>query len=115
MLVKCPRCGGIGKIQAYAHVEEGICFLCEGIKFIEQAEAEKFIISEAKKDKNRAERNAKREEYCRQEREKQEARLKANKEKRQIKNNCKENQPEEWKYEGSAQQGIDYFFDEIDK
>ncbi|MBW2638125.1 MAG: hypothetical protein JRC86_11520, partial [Deltaproteobacteria bacterium] len=26
----CPRCGGHGDIPRYAHVEEGICFLCWG-------------------------------------------------------------------------------------
>ena len=27
---KCPKCGGTGRLECYAHVEAGICFLCDG-------------------------------------------------------------------------------------
>jgi len=26
----CPRCGGLGKIEVYSHINNGICFECNG-------------------------------------------------------------------------------------
>lgn len=32
----CPKCGGSGKLQQYAHIENGLCFKCLGVgKWIE--------------------------------------------------------------------------------
>lgn len=28
--VKCPRCNGTGNVPSFAHVQEGICFRCDG-------------------------------------------------------------------------------------
>lgn len=27
---ECPKCGGTGYIQAFAHIQNGVCFWCEG-------------------------------------------------------------------------------------
>lgn len=115
MLVKCPRCGGKGIIPSYMHVDNGVCFLCEGTKYIEQAEAEKFIMQEAKKDENRAKKNAKLEAYRKAERER------IDKQREEWKN--KKNQPivkaeqeqQPFIYEGSADQALDEFFNYIDE
>ena len=32
--VKCPKCSGHGTITAFGHVADGVCFMCEGAKFI---------------------------------------------------------------------------------
>lgn len=31
----CPKCNGAGKIPKYSHVENGTCFTCRGMKYIE--------------------------------------------------------------------------------
>ena len=31
--VACMRCGGLGRIQHYGHVDGGICFKCQGAKY----------------------------------------------------------------------------------
>lgn len=57
----CPRCNGIGYINSFKHVEDGICFLCEGKGTITQHEYEQYITLQVKADNSRAKRNAKRE------------------------------------------------------
>lgn len=29
-MIECPRCGGSGRFNCYAHVEGGVCFQCNG-------------------------------------------------------------------------------------
>jgi len=29
-LVSCPKCSGTGRIRAFSHIENGVCFLCAG-------------------------------------------------------------------------------------
>lgn len=36
--IKCPKCGGTGYIPTYNHVEDGICFLCNGSGWISESE-----------------------------------------------------------------------------
>ena len=31
----CPKCLGLGYLQQYNHIENGICFLCNGSRFVE--------------------------------------------------------------------------------
>lgn len=31
----CPKCGGRGRIDAFAHIESGVCFACGGAGKIE--------------------------------------------------------------------------------
>src|SRR5574337_1063374 len=31
----CPKCGGMGELPQYSHVEGGVCFLCNGTGFLE--------------------------------------------------------------------------------
>mgnify|MGYP002409391791 CR=1 FL=1 len=59
--VICPRCNGLGRLNCYKHVEDGICFLCAGKGTITQYDYEQYITAQIKADKNRAKRNAKRE------------------------------------------------------
>ena len=35
MQIECPRCSGTGVLPHFAHVENGVCFLCDGKKTIE--------------------------------------------------------------------------------
>lgn len=46
--ITCPKCGGRGYIQNFKHVEDGICFECYGLGWIEIDE-EKEQIKETKR------------------------------------------------------------------
>ena len=48
--IKCPKCGGTGYIPAYNHVEEGICFLCDGSGWISESEYKHIQKQEAIRD-----------------------------------------------------------------
>lgn len=37
-LTDCPRCDGYGYINDYSHVQDGICFRCNGSKFLQVSE-----------------------------------------------------------------------------
>lgn len=66
----CPKCDGKGEINYYKHVQAGICFKCEGNRFMYKnmklrtmEEALKLVAKyEAKKEKERQEYLAKRRE-----------------------------------------------------
>lgn len=38
---ECPKCMGKGRINAFAHIESGVCFKCQGKGFVEQKSAPK--------------------------------------------------------------------------
>lgn len=59
--VICPRCNGLGRLNCYKYVEDGICFLCAGKGTVTQHDYEQYITAQIKADKNRAKRNARRE------------------------------------------------------
>lgn len=40
MIIQCPRCQGTGVLPQFMHIDNGICFLCEGSKEIECNEIE---------------------------------------------------------------------------
>ena len=46
---ECPRCSGNGYIQAFAHVEAGICFKCRGIGTVEIAKAQAKLSADTRK------------------------------------------------------------------
>jgi len=50
----CPRCQGERRISQYAHVENGLCYLCGGSKFADQA----HLTTAALDKKERADRRA---------------------------------------------------------
>lgn len=52
--VECPRCLGVGRLSAYEHVENGVCFSCRGAGYVRSAATPK---DERKAE--RAERKAK--------------------------------------------------------
>jgi len=112
--IVCPRCNGLGRINCYKHVEDGICFLCEGKGTVTQHEYEQYITTQVKADNNRAKRNAKRE-----------AELKATAEKvdkqREERLN-KRNQPkpkiepiEQELYNDDVDKAINHFLEECEK
>ncbi len=35
MKIECPRCNATGKLPQFSHINNGICFLCNGAKMIE--------------------------------------------------------------------------------
>jgi hypothetical protein len=113
MLVKCPRCGGYGKIESFKHVDNGICFECYGAGEIEQEQAEKYIISEIKHDQKIAEKNAKLDAYRKECKEHIEKQREEWKNKKKVKPKPTVYQP--YKYEGSAQEALDIFFNSFEE
>ncbi|MBV6717188.1 hypothetical protein [Paenibacillus chitinolyticus] len=54
--MKCPKCGGYGKITNYKHVEGGVCFLCWGTGAITAEQHVEFQEDENKKAARREKR-----------------------------------------------------------
>ena len=42
-LITCPRCRGIGRFPECKHIENGICFLCRGTKFVRMNGQGKYV------------------------------------------------------------------------
>ena len=64
--MECPRCGGMGEIPAFGHIDQGVCFKCAGAKYFyntfrayTQEEREKMDAQYlAKQDKKKLEAEA---------------------------------------------------------
>ena len=45
-IVDCPKCCAIGSFRAFAHIHNGICFLCLGEKRVSKAAAGRWLASQ---------------------------------------------------------------------
>lgn len=44
--ITCPRCGGLGVLPLFSHVDSGICYLCLGTGTIDITDGEKWTLCE---------------------------------------------------------------------
>jgi RecJ-like exonuclease len=54
--VRCPRCNGAGHMACYKHVEDGICFLCNGRGVLDQEEFTAYQNDVVKREVSQAKR-----------------------------------------------------------
>lgn len=40
--VECKRCGGTGYINAYEHIDGGVCFACQGKGYLDDADFDRL-------------------------------------------------------------------------
>ena len=66
LTVECPKCGGVGRIAGFDHIDDGVCYKCDGNKVVDvridlyTAAARERVLARqaAKAAKERAEREA---------------------------------------------------------
>ena len=49
--IECPKCNGTGTFRHLRHVQDGVCFVCNGAKVVDQATANRWLASQMKADR----------------------------------------------------------------
>ena len=48
--VTCPKCSAVGSFRHFAHIQAGVCFLCNGAKTVTMTAASRWLASQMRGD-----------------------------------------------------------------